>query len=185
MDAPKLDEALPAHIDDVIARIGRLHAEHRVGGTPVQKAVDEVTRFVSRPRAAAAIALIIVAWIGGNVAIAAWRPPAFDAPPFPWLQLGVAVAALFMTVFILISQRREDELTDLRAQLTLELAILTEQKSAKVIQLLEELRADLPQAPDRDDPEARELAKRAEPEAVMEALKGARDEAPADADDSA
>jgi hypothetical protein len=52
--------------------------------------------------------------------------------PFYWMQGAVALAALYMTVFILATQRREDELADRHEQLTLELAMLSEQKAAKL-----------------------------------------------------
>ena len=47
-----------------------------------------------------------------------------------------------MVGLILATQRRENQLAQLREQLNLELAILSEQKTAKVIQLLEESRRD-------------------------------------------
>ena len=47
-----------------------------------------------------------------------------------------ALISLYMVVLILATQRREYQLAQLREQLTLELAILSEQKTAKVIQLL-------------------------------------------------
>jgi uncharacterized membrane protein len=50
--------------------------------------------------------------------------------------------------------RREYQLAQLREQLTLELAILSEQKTAKVIQLLEESRRDNPHIRNRVDQEA-------------------------------
>jgi uncharacterized membrane protein len=61
-------------------------------------------------------------------------------------------------VLILATQRREDQLAQRREQLTLELAILGEQKTAKIIQLLEESRQDNPQVHDRHDPEAEAMA---------------------------
>jgi uncharacterized membrane protein len=75
-----------------------------------------------------------------------------------------------VTVIILTTQRRADSLASLRAQLTLELAILGEQKTAKVIDLLEEHRRDNPLIANRHDPEASDMAKPADPEAVLEAI---------------
>ena len=43
-----------------------------------------------------------------------------------------------MVILIYAAQRREDKLSELREQLTLELALSSEQKTAKVIELLEE-----------------------------------------------
>ena len=60
--------------------------------------------------------------------------------------------------------------------MTLELALLNEQKTAKVIQLLEEFRRDIPIVDDRDDPEAKAMAEPAEPERVVEAIRKTRAE---------
>ena len=81
-----------------------------------------------------------------------------------------------MTVLILTTQRREDEMAGHREQLTLELAILSEQKSAKIIALLEELRRDNPMIRDRHDAEAEALSTPADPNSVLEAIKESREE---------
>jgi hypothetical protein len=46
----------------------------------------------------------------------------------------VSRASLFTVVLILADERRDDQLAQLHEQLNLELAILSEQKTAKVIQ---------------------------------------------------
>ncbi len=69
------------------------------------------------------------------------------------------------------AQRRADGLTGHREQLTLELAILSEQKSAKIIALIEELRRDDPSISNRSDAHADELATPTDPVAVADALK--------------
>ena len=71
---------------------------------------------------------------------------------------------------ILTTQRRADMLASHRSQLTLELAILAEQKSAKTIALLEEIRRDNPLLKDRTDPEAEEMSVPTDPAQVLEAL---------------
>jgi uncharacterized membrane protein len=76
-----------------------------------------------------------------------------------------------MTVLILSTQRRDDELTSYREQLTLELAILGEQKSAKIIELLEELRRDDPTIRNRIDHDAVAMSAPADPQAVLDAIK--------------
>jgi uncharacterized membrane protein len=81
-----------------------------------------------------------------------------------------------MTILILTTQRREDELASRREQMTLELAILNEQKSAKIIALLEEFRRDDPNLPDRVDHHAAALSTAADTEAVMEAIEGSHAE---------
>jgi uncharacterized membrane protein len=48
--------------------------------------------------------------------------------------------------------------------------LLTEEKSSKIIALLEELRRDLPNVQDKPDREAEELAQHADAKAVLSAI---------------
>jgi uncharacterized membrane protein len=170
---------LPDHIEQTIQAIARLHVQHRRGATRLQRTVDGLTRFFGRPRFAGLLALFILGWIAFNSLSPGGSRAAFDPWPFSALQGLGTMVALFMTVFILITQRRDDELSELRGQLTLELAMLSEQKTAKLIELLEELRRDLPNVHDRIDREATALSRPADPEAVLEVLKGNQAEAAA------
>jgi len=166
---------LPAHIEDTVQAIDRLHIDHRRGSTGLQLVVERLTRFLSRPRAAGLLALGVAIWIGLNLVLQALGVRPFDPPPFDGLQSITGVGALLMAVFILVTQRREDELSELRGQLTLQLAMLSEQKTAKLIELIEELRRDLPNVHNRLDAEAARLSRPADREAVLEALKENQD----------
>ena len=101
---------------------------------------------------------------------------AFDRPPFAWLELLISLTALYIAILILSTQRRDDELASLREQLTLELAILSDQKAAKIIELLEELRQDHPSIRNRADPEAQAMSSPADPQSVLDALKQSHQE---------
>jgi uncharacterized membrane protein len=88
----------------------------------------------------------------------------------------VSAAALFVTTMVLIAQRHDDELATRRDQLTLELAILSERKSAKIVALLEEFRRNDPHQRDGRDEMAEALAEPADTQAVMNAIKAAHGE---------
>ena len=75
-----------------------------------------------------------------------------------------------MVVLILVAQEREDELGQQREMLILELAILSEQKIAKVIQLLEQSRRDDPNIRDRLDPEAETMGQALDMRSVLSAI---------------
>ncbi len=166
---------LPAHIEETVRAISELHAQHHRRATPVQRIVDRSVALIARPRFVALLTAFIVAWIFLN-GVLSTRGFRVDAPPFQILQDLGELLALYITILILITQRREDELTQHREQLTLELAILGEQKSAKIVQLLEELRRDNPIIPDRIDEEAEALSIPADPQAVLDAIKDAHEE---------
>jgi uncharacterized membrane protein len=71
---------------------------------------------------------------------------------------------------VLVRQTRQENFAEQRSQLMLQLNLLSEQKIAKMIALLEELRADLPDVADRHDPEAEMMQEAADPIAVLAAL---------------
>jgi uncharacterized membrane protein len=160
----------PDHIEETIRSIARLHTEHHESATPLQRAVDFMTALVGRPMFIGLLTLAVAAWIGLNMLAAVLGYRAIDPPPFSWLGGAVTLVSLYMVVLILATQRREDLLAQHREMLILELAILSEQKTAKVIQLLEETRRDNPQIHDRVDQEAEDMAQPADPKTVLAAI---------------
>jgi uncharacterized membrane protein len=162
---------LPAHIEETIRSIARLHAEHRQNATPLQRAFGRITAVLGRPRFIGVLTIIAAGWASLNLLAAALGYRPIDPPPFPGLGLSVSLVSLYLVVVILATQRREYQLAQLREQLTLELAILSEQKTAKVIQLLEQSRRDNPLIRDRVDQEADAMAQPADPQSVLDAIK--------------
>jgi uncharacterized membrane protein len=87
--------------------------------------------------------------------------------------LTVSTGGLLLAAMILIAQKHDDELATLRDPLTLELAILAEQKTAKGIALLGEFRRSAPDVEDRRDEVAEALAEPADPNVVLGAIEAA------------
>ena len=93
--------------------------------------------------------------------------PAPDPFPFHILAAVASTLDLFLAAMILVAQRHDDELADRRDQLTLEIAILSEQKTAKIIALLEEFRRNDPHQSDGRDRVAEALAQPSDPQALL------------------
>jgi uncharacterized membrane protein len=176
---------LPPHVGQSVQAIAKLRAAHEERATPMERVVDRLTAVVAQPSFIGVVILMVGLWIGGNLALRRVSGWSLDGAAFPWLQGAGELAALLITTLVLISQRRKDELSALREQLTLELAITTEQKGAKLIALMEELRRDHPQLVDRIDAEAEQMSKPADPEVVLDALKETDAEPDATAEDDA
>jgi uncharacterized membrane protein len=138
------------HVDDTVQAIARLRADHDQKATPLERMVDRLTGRAASPRFIVLLSLVLVSWIGLNTILLLIGRRPLDEAPFFWMQGAVSLAALYMTVLIL-AKRRENELASHHEHLTLELAILSEQKTAKIISLLEELRQDHPDIHDRID----------------------------------
>jgi uncharacterized membrane protein len=135
-----------------------------------QRTLERMSRFAGRPHFLGFILLFVSLWISSNLLLPHYNRIAFDPPPFPWLQGIVALGALLTATVVLIKQDRLAKLEEQRAHLDLKVTLLTEQKTAKMIDLLEELRRDLPSVKDRHDPEAHALQQPLSPDLVLAAL---------------
>jgi uncharacterized membrane protein len=162
---------LSDHVEETIRSMARLSNEHQESASLQQRAVAHITGFLSQPAVVGILGVMIGCWAAANVLgpSVGWR--ALDPPPFQWLQGMMTLVSLFMVFLLLGAQKHEDRLNKNRELLTLELAILSEQKIAKVIQLLEEFRRDSPHIHDRVDAEADQLAMPARPQSVLDAIK--------------
>ena len=84
--------------------------------------------------------------------------------------------SLNMGILILTTQRRADRLASRREQMTLELALLSEHRTAKIIALIEELRFDSPNVRNRVDEVANAMASPADAHSVLAAIEDTRDD---------
>lgn len=170
--------APPPVIDAIeLARTtAQMRLRHKEEGSRLQHAIDGVTAIVGWPGSVLVIGLMMFGWVVINLVLARTGSPIADPPPFSALQTIVSVVGLLLVALVLITQRREDELADARAQLNLELSIAIEQKAAKIIELLEEARRDNPVIADRIDHQAVAMSTPSDPAVVLEAIKVLRDE---------
>ena len=160
----------PDPVGESIETIARLHARAEQNVHPHQRAVETVTGLLGRPAFLHAVLLLVAFWVLLNVLAHRLGFRQIDPPPFYWLQGAVGLGALLMTIIVLTTQNRQGQLAERRAQLDLQINLLTEQKVTKVIELVEELRRDLPSVRDRQDPEAEAMTESADPHAVLTAL---------------
>ena len=163
------DTALPPHVEQTVRAVENLHVAHHESATTIDRLLERVRAIVSHNALLGALVLFILAWIGANLYLPG--KSAFDPPPFEYLELILAITAVFVTILILSTQTRADLLAGHREQLILQLSFVSEQKLGKIIALLEELRQDSPQIKDRDDPEAQQMKESVNPDAVSEALR--------------
>lgn len=117
----------------------------------------------------AIIILLMIDWTLGNYAERMGRT-ALKEFPSPDLAFGATIAALLIALLILTTQRHEQELAMKRAQLALQIAMLSERKIAKLIALVEKQRRENPLLVSRIDPKAEEMAHPADPIGALERI---------------
>jgi uncharacterized membrane protein len=164
---------VPHHLEDTVATITALHAAHDREAHALHKAVSRATGGIARPVTLILITAAIAAWVSLNLTLPIFGHVAFDPYPFSLLSTAVSTVGLYLAAMILITQRHDDEMATRREQITLELAILSEQKSAKIIALLEVSRRNDPNQGNYRDEVAEALEKPADAQVVLNALKAA------------
>lgn len=166
----------PIHLEETIQSIAGLHDEHHANATHHQRVVDRITSLLDSANFIAALTVFVVGWVSLNALASALGYRALDPPPFAWLAGAASLASLYLVILILTTQRGDDRLNQRRELLNLELTILSEQKIAKVVALLEELRQDSPHVNHRKDDLAEAMSQPSDPRSVIDAIKETRSE---------
>jgi uncharacterized membrane protein len=174
---PQLAAQVPEAVSGNIDAVAQIYAREERNISRPRNVIERASEFVARPAYLACIVGFVAAWILVNVLAKrfGWMP--FDPPPFYWLQGIVGLLGLIVGTAVLIRQNRLARMAEQHAHLDLQVNLLTEQKTSKIIQLLEELRRDLPSVANRHDAEVEEMQKPADPHAVLGAIKTMHGEA--------
>lgn len=157
-------------IDQAIESVAELERKALADASLHQRAIERFVLAVGRPRTVYLVVLFVLSWILANGILASIGRPPFDPPPFFWLTGIITLGALLMTIVILTTENRLSEIGEQRARLNLQISLLADRKAAKIVQLLEELRCDLPSVPNREDAEASELTLPSDPHEVASEL---------------
>lgn len=160
-------QKLPTHVERAIDSLAKIHIEHEEAATRRMRAIALATTWLGRP--GTVIALVVVLLAALVFAAIAGDGDVMN-PALDWLELGATLAALIVALLILATQRHEDALAQRRSQLTLELAIIADQRNAKLVELIEALRRDAPGLGDRPDRETEDMARPADAAEVLEEI---------------
>jgi uncharacterized membrane protein len=99
---------------------------------------DAITRFTGSSRFAIVHAVFFALWLAANATTITHRAP-FDPYPFSFLTLVVSLEAIFLSVFVLMSQNQMTRQADKRAHLDLQIDMLAEQELTVMLYMLRRL----------------------------------------------
>lgn len=112
-----------------------IKAEHAAHRTPMDMFSETLIRIASSTPFLLAHLAGFAVWIGWNVgAIAGAR--IFDPYPFGMLTMVVSLEAIFLSIFVLMTQNKESAIAELREELTLQVNLRMEEEVTKTLHLV-------------------------------------------------
>src|SRR5262245_2120773 len=113
---------------------GALKAKHAAERTVMQSVADWLNDLASSPRFFILHVIWFLIWITWNVGMLGLRP--FDPYPFGLLTMVVSLEAIFLSIFVLMAQKRESAVAELREELALQVNLRMEEEVTKTLQLV-------------------------------------------------
>jgi uncharacterized membrane protein len=114
--------------------IRAIKAEHAETRTSIERLADALTRAAGSTPFLLAHVAWFAAWMVWNTGEFGLR--AFDPFPFGLLTMIVSLEAIFLSIFVLMSQARESAIAELREELTLQVNLRMEEEVTKTLQLV-------------------------------------------------
>ncbi len=153
-----------------VETVGALHASAQKSGSSHARRISRISATLGRPVFLVLLLTLVTLWIALNLTASAIGARAIDPPPFVWLQGAISLSALLVSTVVLITQNRQTRHVEQRSRLDLQVNLLAEQKITKIVDLLEELRRDMPDVRNRVDAVADEMGVPVNTDAVISAL---------------
>lgn len=168
-------EELPPSVSENIDTITEFYQRHEEHMSLPQTIIEKMSVILGSPGYVAGSVVFMIGWIVANLVAMELGFEEIDEPPFFWLQGIIAVNAFIISTTVLIRQNRMSKLAQHHARLDLQVNLLTEEKSSKIIAMLEALRRDIPGIAAQVDDEAKEMAEPADAKKVLEAIESETD----------
>lgn len=113
---------------------GAIKAQQSARRTTLQVVADAANDVASSTPFLFGHVLWFSAWILYNTGALGFEP--FDPFPFGFLTLVVSLEAIFLSIFVLMSQKRESAIAELREELALQVNLRIEEEVTKTLQLV-------------------------------------------------
>jgi len=130
-----------------VARVAKLESDALGARSLGARCATGLIRVAGTTTFAVVHLVWFVAWVAVNTGVVLGTRP-FDPYPFNFLTLVVSLEAIFLSIWILISQNEMERLADRRAHLDLQINMLAEQESTAAIRMLQRISEHLGIKPD-------------------------------------
>lgn len=134
----KLTPDLEEKISSRRQRIQSLKKKYQEKRTMSEKMADTITNLFGSIGFASFHIVWFILWVLWNTNIITDQK-AFDPYPFGLLTMIVSLEAIFLSVFVLISQNRESTINDLREEIDLQINVQAEEQIQRTLKKLDEI----------------------------------------------
>jgi uncharacterized membrane protein len=144
-----------------------IKAQHSANRSRMEVIADRMIGFASSTPFLVIHAFVFIAWIWWNLPFSGLKK--FDPYPYGMLTTIVSLEAIFLSIFVLMTQSRESRIGELREELTLQVNLRMEEEITKTLHLVAGLYARLNLAL-ADDPELRAMLEPLDPKRMEQDL---------------
>ncbi len=127
---PKISGSAKGNIES----IAQIEQEFMRQRSRVDRLGETISRCSGSVGFAAGHVCGVAGWVAINSGMTAFRP--FDPYPFSLLGVLVALEAVFLSTFVLMTQKRQSRQAEHWAHLNLQISLLSEQEATKMLQML-------------------------------------------------
>jgi uncharacterized membrane protein len=174
-----LDPLVSEQIIKNIETITHHQERYQANATTAQRILARLVSIFGTPEFLYFQIIFFIIWeIYGHLVALRILPPTF--PQLDLREQWLDLASLFISTGVLVYEKRQEKVSEDRSHLMLQLNLITEQKIAKLISLVEELRTDLPNVKNRNDEEAELMKQATDPQVILEVIHQISEPAPTD-----
>jgi uncharacterized membrane protein len=113
---------------------GAIKAQHAAERSLIEGFADALNELAASTPFLVMHVVWFLVWIPWNLGWLPYRP--FDPFPFGLLTMVVSLEAIFLTIFVLMAQKRESAIAELREELMLQVNLRMEEEVTKTLQLV-------------------------------------------------
>ena len=144
-----------------------IKAQHSANRSRMEMLADRMIGVASSTAFLALHVLAFAIWIALNIPVPG--APQFDPYPFGMLTTIVSLEAIFLSIFVLMTQSRESKIGELREELTLQVNLRIEEEITKTLHLVAGLYARL-NLQLAEDPELKSMLEPLDPQRIENEL---------------
>jgi uncharacterized membrane protein len=176
------EQVVPEQVIKNVEAITSHQERYQQEATTPQRVLEKITAIFGRSEFLYFQIAFFTAWAVGTRLVHLNILPS-NFPLFDLREQGLDAAALLISTGVLVYETRKEKIDEERSHLMLQLNLLTEQKIAKLISLVEELRTDLPNVSNRFDLEAEMMKQASDPQAILEVIQQNLEQPPSPPED--